>query len=257
MPYLHLQQEPTMGYFGCGPGGRCTQCRRREEHLSIGEPATPTPSLRPSFTLECPAGCAPATAAQCSRILYQAIREAIRLATNAASKLDAVLSNTASPADVQKTVHEFRVAFGRNHPSKLFAGTSRPTGGVVAARFRALARELGGGRRITFRCLPVRPACADTDLTCCSPTTNAWTHPSLPNVVVLCPGFWSTTGSPGQPSQIYRAGTIIHETLHMLYLPNVPGTHPGRMRNAHCYRVFALRLAGYGSDPDILSQCQP
>ena len=91
MSYLQFRQEPALGYFGCVPGCPCVGCRERRGNPFVGEPGSPPQPTGPVFNVQCPAppGCPPVAAGQCGAVLRQAIREAINLANNAASKLEA------------------------------------------------------------------------------------------------------------------------------------------------------------------------
>jgi hypothetical protein len=213
----------------------------------IGQPRSPAPISKPIFTIECPAGCPPVAAGRCRNVLHKAIQSAIQLSSNAASKLEASNPDT-------ETVRLFRFFFG-HHPSKpvSWAG-NKASGAIVAHRFRKVAEELGGGRRMVFRC--------DAG---CSATTNASTDAATdPNLVKLCQRFWTTpvASRPRLSPQFFRAGIILHEMLHLLYHDffhhsGHPSGDPERRRdNSHCYEAFALRVAGFGADPADVSQCR-
>lgn len=210
----------------------------------------------PVFDVVCPDGCAPLAARQCRVAVRDAVREAIRLATNAADK---VATATAVPpaardTDAKETARLYKFFFGHD-PRFLIEGPGKQSSGVsVAARFRAVANELNGGRRIIFHCRPSRPDCGNADLTCCCPADNAWFSLGVPNTVNLCPNFWNPpAGLRGLPALNYRAAIIIHEMLHMLFEIIRDAGH-GRPR-ASCYEAFALRLAGFGADPFDVCNC--
>lgn len=204
-------------------------------------------TYKPAFTVQCHVGCPPVVAASCRTIVHQAIRTAIKVALNAASKLEA------SQPDAE-TVRLFRFFFG-HFPSRLvlWAG-NKSSGTIVAQRFRRVAEELGGGRRIIFRC----------DATCAA-TTNARTNAvNAPNQISLCQRFWTApaVSRPGNSRRVFRAGVILHEMLHLLYNdffhhPGHPSGDPTRRRdNSHCYEAFSMRLSGFGADPADVSQCR-
>jgi hypothetical protein len=214
----------------------------------FGEPPTPV------FDVVCPA-CPPVAAGQCRAVLRQAIIEAIRLANNAAGKLD--VANSVEPSerdqDAANTANLFRFLFGHDPSTPVPWAGNVASGNSVAHRLRAVARELGGGRRITFRC-NLGPLCAGRVA-----VTN---QAAEPNVMNLCATFWAPPASPGLPAEGFRAGTLIHEMLHMLY-PDFfhhaghPSGDPERRRdNAHCYKAFALRVGGYGRDPNAVARCR-
>ncbi len=208
------------------------------------------------FTQPC-AECTLPTAAQCRRALRQAIIRAIGVATHAADKIDTAISVApgARDADARRTARFFRCFFGHD-PSRPVSWAGNEASGVsVAKRFRAAARELDGGRRVVFRCLPAQVGCADNDPTCCAPNDTAWVanaamlvdHPDLRNTVSLCPRFWAA-------NRDIRAGIIVHEMLHMLF-GHLDDVGQGRIRNA-CYEAFALRLAGVTPSPFDVCNCR-
>ena len=223
----------------------------------FGQPGLPLSPSVPIFTTDCPVppGCPPVAVGQCGAVLRRAIFEAIRLANNAASKLE--VASKVEPSkrdkDAKRTAHLFRFFF-RHDPSLPVPWAGNVTSGAsVAARFRAVARELGGGRRVTFRCnfgarCAGRVAVTNQDLE--------------PNVINLCARFWAPPALPGLPPEGFRAGTIIHEMLHVLYSDffhhaGHPSGDPERRRdNAHCYKAFALRVGDYGGDPNAASRCR-
>ena len=191
------------------------------------------------FVFPPPAGCPALTEAEYRAILYQAVKEAIRLATNAASKLDAVTPETAG-------LYRFFFCHDPSRPVS-WAG-DEASGSIVARRFRAVARELGGGRRIIFRCNP-------TDHNC-DANTRAFSLVE-PNVISLCPLFWNPPAQPGLPPEGFRAGVILHEMFHILFTMRHIDQDPNEKRtnNAHCLRAFALRALGYGQDNLALGGC--
>jgi hypothetical protein len=214
----------------------------------FGEPASPV------FDVVCPA-CPPVAAGQCRAVLRQAIIEAIRLSNNAAGKLD--VANGVEPSkrdqDAANTANLFTFLFGHDPSTPVPWAGNVASGNTVAHRFRAVARELGGGRRVTFRC-NLGALCAGNVA-----VTN---QAAEPNVMNLCAPFWAPPASPGLPAEGFRAGTLIHEMLHMLY-PDFfhhaghPSGDPERRRdNAHCYKAFALRVGGYGRDPNAVARCR-
>src|SRR5688572_24649333 len=215
MTYLHLRPNPALRYFDCGPGCRCTLCREKGSSAFLGEASAPIQPARPIFRLECPAGCDSVTVAQCRNVMRQAIIEAIKLANNAASKIEAAIKPEPNQRDAEakETARLFKFFFGHDPIRPVPWAGNGASGTSVAYRFRAVARELGGGRRIVFRCLDTRPGCADDDFTCCLPGSNAWVNQArIPNVVHLCGRFWNPpAGLRGLPPPYYRAGVIIHE----------------------------------------------
>ena len=182
--------------------------------------------------------------------------EAIRLARNAADTIDQVLQvqRNGRGQQARETARLFTFFFGHDplHPVP-WAG-NEASGVSVAKRFRSVARELNGGRRITFRCRPTRAGCGE-DLTCCDTDDAAWFHPDIPNTVNLCDQFWTTPADlRGLPPRNFRAAIIIHEMLHMLYPEFLQDIGQGRPR-ASCYEAFALRVAEFGADRFAVCQC--
>ena len=201
------------------------------------------------FRFECPAGCAPLPADQCRKVLLQAIRDAIHLASNAASKLEA------NPRDA-KTVSTFLKLFGHDPSRPVPWAENKESGAIVAWRLRKVAQELGGGRRTLYRC-----GCPGA-----APTVNARTVSPLE--VRLCSRFWSL-GQPGvlpagQNPRWIRAGIILHEMLHQLFreffrhlrVPPRPDDPQERRRdNSHCYEAFALLVNGNTPSQSDMNRC--
>lgn len=221
--------------------------RRAAPHSVEGWGLGLTPPPGPVFRFECPPGCAPIAAGQCRNVLRRAIVNAINLANNAATKLEASLA-TSSRDDktVQETVRLFKSFFGHDPSRPVPWAGNKASGSIIAQRFRKVAEELKAGRRTLFRCIAGCPA-----------GVNARTNAAAdPNLVRLCPQFW--TLSP----DILRSGVVLHEMLHLLYHQffhhaGHPSGDPERRRdNAHCYEAFALRVAGHGADPADVAQCR-
>jgi outer membrane protein OmpA-like peptidoglycan-associated protein len=215
------------------------------EAWDLGQPSP----AGPVFSIECPAGCSPVVAGQCRNILLRAIRDAIHLASNAASKLEA------SPRNAN-TVSIFLKLFGHDPSRPVSWAENKESGSSVAWRLRRVAQELGGGRRTLYRC-----GCPGA-----APTVNARTVSPLE--VLLCPRFWSL-GQPGflpagQDPRWIRAGTILHEMLHQLFgeffrhfrVPPRPDDPQERRRdNAHCYEAFALLVDGHTPSQSDVNRC--
>jgi hypothetical protein len=210
------------------------------------------PSPRPNFDFQfpVPAGCPPLTEENFNRIVRQAVVEAIKLANNAASKLEAVVAVSRAMRDkeAQETARLYAFFFCHDPSTPVPWAGNEPSGTTVAKRFRAIARELGGGRRIRFRCDPN-----------CHPTTRAHTDQlHEPNVINLCPLFFNPPAQPGLPPEGFRGGVVLHEMLHVLFTSFF---HHGiargerRRNNAHCFRNFALRAMGYGQDNFAIHSC--
>lgn len=203
-----------------------------------GGSGTPVTQLRPTFRLECPAGCAPFPANQCDTILRGAVLDAIALANNAVNKL------TAAQRD-SETIRLFRFFFGHDPSRPVPWANNQESGVIVARRFLSCARELGGGRRTLYSC-----GCAD-----CDPETNAIAVGV--SEVCLCQRFWGASPQLGLSARFFRAGVILHEMLHQLFIEFLlHDPNERRRNNAHCYEAFALRLAGHAADQSDVEQCR-
>ena len=53
----------------------------------------------------------------------------------------------------------------------------------------------------------------------------------------------------------FRAGVILHETLHLIY--ETIDDAGAQRANDHCYEAFAMRAAKHGADPSDVRQCRP
>ena len=107
----------------------------------FGQPSSPTQPAGPVFVLQCPAppGCPPFLAGQCRAVLRQAIIEAIKLANNAANKIEVATKTEPEKRDLEtkKTAKLFKFFFGHDPGSQ-----SR----MPAMRRRASASRSGSGR---------------------------------------------------------------------------------------------------------------
>ena len=214
----------------------------------------------PVMDVQCPnpPGWSPLDPAGCAAAIRDAVRESIRLANNAAAKLEALIGIPVASrdADARRTAERFRRFFGHDPLNPVTWAGNEESAVSVAKRFRAVARELNGGRRVTFHCRPTTTPCPNNDLTCCSTTNNAWFSTGVRNGINLCDGFWNPPANiPARLSvRRFRAAIIIHEMLHMLFEHLRDDGH-GRIRAA-CYEAFALHLAGIPPDPFDVCQCR-
>jgi len=226
MSYLHLGQD-----------------------LAFSEP--PVRSIRPPAPafrfIPCGAGCAPHAANECLAIVRRAIRDAISLAENAASKLK---------ARDGEAVRLFRAFFG--DPSRPVPwANNQQAADLGADRFRAAAS--GFRTRVPhIRCATAANNCG-TEAAFVEPRAAPSPANPLPrNTIVLCPAFWSTA------SAFNRAAMLLHEMLHLLFweffghqvdLPRPGDPEERRRDNSNCYHVFALRLAGHGVPANWRRSC--
>ena len=214
---------------------------------ALGQPAQPV------FRFQCPAGCPPLAANQCQGVLRQAIRSAIFLANNAASKLERaskVATRTAGQDD--ETIRLYRFFFGHDPSRPVPWAGNQESGLVVAHRYRKAAEALLS-RNTLYRC-----GCPGA-----RPTVNAQTNAAAEaNVIKLCTNFWNPPAGMRLSKHAFRAGVIMHEMLHLLYHeffhhPGHPSGDPVRRRDEpHCYEAFALRIAGHAADPSDVRACR-
>jgi hypothetical protein len=235
--------------------GRLGEIPMRKRHTAFGEPVV-APS-GPVFRVQCPApaGCPPLAAGQCGPTIRLAINAAIQLAENASTKLEAAVAIEPAKrdADAKETARLFRFFFGHDPSRPVPWAGNKASGAVVAFRFRAVARGLRS-RGTLFRC---HPTCGANAQTCAGPECT----PREPNVVELCPGFWTPPAGLHLSPQFFRAGVILHEMLHLLFTDffhhpgHVSGDPVRRRDNAHCYEAFALRVAKHAADHVDVSNC--
>ena len=199
-------------------------------------------SAAPVFDIEC----APCPVKDCRPLLRQAIVEAIRLAKRAADKLEAaskLAPNDRDPA-AQKTAQLFMASFCHDPSLPIPWAGNEASGLSIAKRLRLVARELGGGRRIQFVCLPTVSPC--TTASCC-PDDIARARQGEP--VILCEEFWKDSDLEGLPTVDRRSGVLIHEMLHFLFASTtrergIVDMGPKRAV-ADCYEAFVLRVNGF------------
>src|SRR5215216_90015 len=112
-----------------------------EEQFEAPFPGLPIPGT--IHRLDCPAGCPPVTAAECRRVVRQAISEAIKMAENAASRLENAVKPGARDKEAQETARLFTFFFGHD-PSRLVPwANNKPSGANVAERFRLVEGARG------------------------------------------------------------------------------------------------------------------
>jgi hypothetical protein len=209
----------------------------------------------------------------CLALVHSAIREAINLANGAADKLEAAIQPGTRDKDAELTAHFFQTFFCHDPRFSVPGDHGQPSGAIVAQRFRAVAYELGPGRRVRFECRPTIDNCDFA--TCCGAGDFSFFENGL-STIFLCARFWDARslgdlgGQPlrglndprlqlvnqrfrGLSEDARRAGIIIHEMLHILFDLGDDGS-PRRF-DAHCYAAFALRVNGYGGDPTAVRQC--
>lgn len=104
-----------------------------------------------------------------------------------------------------------------------------------------------GRRRVTFGGCTDRCAADDLAISC-APTDG--------RTLVVCPAFWS---DPLMGSVDQRAGTIIHEGVHMRFNVERHGHANAnqRGRNAECYEAFVADLYGFDAEVDDCPEAMP
>lgn len=204
----------------------------------------------------------------CRAVLLDAINEAIQLALGAAAKLESAISvPPGSRNREQKETARLFTAFFCHDPSLFIPWAHGPSGASIAVRFRSVAKELDGGRKIHFVCRPTTDPCGNED-TCCDKDTFAFTMRGNHINLFLCSQFWDDDQQrqPGLPAVDNRAGTIIHEMLHMLFGEGPESGHgkihgildaDPKRANSHCYNAFVLRVNGFGGDKVSNDGCGP
>ena len=56
-------------------------------------------------------------------------------------------------------------------------------------------------------------------------------------------------------AETFRAGIILHETLHVIY--DTIDDADAHRANDHCYEAFAMRAAGHAADSSDVRQFRP
>jgi hypothetical protein len=195
----------------------------------------------PIFDLNC-TGC---PVADCGPQLRQAMRKAIKLALNAADKLEATISveRDQRGPDARKTAQQFMEFFCHDPLLPIPWAGGEASGVSIVKRLRAVAKELGGGRKMPFKCLPTLFPC--TESTCC-PDQIAVVQKGEP--IALCENFWKESEFDDLATVDQRAGFLIHEMLHFLFgsTKSERGIlDRGPKRGiADCYESFVMRVNG-------------
>jgi hypothetical protein len=228
---------------------------------------TEAPRVLPRVVVHC-GGCP-----NCEAVVRSAVFEAIHLANEAAGKLEA--ASALSPGerelpanrDAKETARLFRAFFCHDLLRRVAVSGTVLSGLNIALRLRSIAKELAGGRTYFFECIPAQAHCPDGSPHCCGTgEENARSVPET-STIGLCPQFFADLHRPGLPDVDRRAGTIIHESLHLFFASQAGGVFRGvldggipdndqkRRANAHCYKAFVLRVNGFGGDPLSVKMC--
>lgn len=195
------------------------------------------------------ATCPPAglTMAQATRAVRRSIAIAKSIARTAAAKLDSIEQKRKSGqprSEEDKRVAKLFLFFFRhdpNHPIP-WAGNT-PSGVNVAHRLRKAAEALEK-RGLRYRC-----ACPGAGAARRGQAAPGDTH------IDLCNAFWNVPAGLRMDAETFRAGVILHETLHVIYDSiNDAGAHRA---NDHCYEAFAMRAANHAADRADVRSCRP
>ena len=203
------------------------------------------------FRLLDAATCPPAggglTNAQVTRLVQREIRVAIGIANTAAAKLESIEQKRVSGQprnDEDKKIAKIFLFFFRhdpNHPIP-WAG-NQSSGANVAFRLRKAAEALVK-RGLHYRC-----ACPGAPATRRGQAVPGGVH------IDLCNAFWNVPAGLRMDAETFRAGVILHETLHVIFHSIDDAGAPTRA-NDHCYEAFAMRAAGHAADPGDVTQCR-
>ncbi len=187
---------------------------------------------------------------------FGADRRAASLLNNAVNNIDAARaarpSIPASP-EVEQMNRAMRTAFGLNPASDANWNDPAPRFGLLLIRRRlAAARDYINSVVFTINCVgagAVQPIAGCGNVTCNGPA--AWSCPSNPTDIVLCPPFWALDNNG-------RAIIFMHEIFHITFLGindwvNAAGVANPGSANAHCYAQFVALANGFNSPPGF--QC--
>jgi hypothetical protein len=214
-------------------------------------PGGTSPSLGSlgQFRLLDAATCPPAgsTTAQATAIVRRAVAVGIGILKRAAAGLESIEQKRVggqprTPED--RNIARLFQFFFRHDPDTLipWAG-NKPSGVNVAHRLRKAAEALTK-RGIHYRC-----ACPGAPATRRGQAAPGGIH------IDLCNAFWNVPAGLRMDATTFRAGIILHETLHVIYDSiDDAGAHRA---NDHCYEAFAMRAAGHAADPSDVRQCRP
>lgn len=187
------------------------------------------------------------TNAQATAIVRRSIRVALGILKSAASKLESIEQKRVSGqprSDEDKRVARLFLFFFRHDPNRPIPwADNKPSGVNVAHRLRRAADALVK-RGLHYRC-----ACPGAPLTRRGQAAPGGVH------IDLCNAFWNVPAGLHMDAETFRAGVILHETLHVIYDSiDDAGAHRA---NDHCYEAFAMRAAGHAADRSDVSQCRP
>ena len=226
-----------------------SRCRTRPGISGLAAWSAPSLGSLGQFQPLDPATCPPAgfTAAQARTALLRAIGVALGILKSAASKLDSIEEKRAAGqprSDEDKRVAKLFVFFFRHDPNVPIPwADNKPSGVNIAHRLRKAADALVK-RGIHYRC-----ACPG------APATRRGQAAPGDVFIDLCNAFWNVPAGLHMDAETFRAGVILHETLHLIY-DSIDDAGPQRA-NDHCYEAFAMRAAGHAADPSDVRQCRP
>jgi hypothetical protein len=187
------------------------------------------------------------TNAQATTIVRRAIRVALGILKTAAAKLDSIEQKRVSGqprSEEDKRVARLFLFFFRHDPNWPIPWANYRSSGVnVAHRFRKAAEALVK-RGLHYRC-----ACPGAPATRRGQAVPGGVH------IDLCNAFWNVPAGLRMDAETFRAGIIIHETLHVIY-DSIDDAGAPKRANDHCYEAFAMRAANHAADPSDVTQCR-
>ena len=207
----------------------------------------------PVFDVQCPdpPGCPPLAAADCRAAIRTAVLEAIRLANNAANRLQAAIAvpPASRDASAQQTASRFKSFFGHDPAFAISYAGNEESGVSVVKRFRAVANELNGGRRVIFHCRPTTDPCAEDDLTCCPSNVNAWQSEGVRNGVNLCEGFWNPPATLPAGLSVREISRRDHHPRDASHALRIPSRHRSRQDQSGLLRGLCPARGGHSGRP--------
>ena len=185
--------------------------------------------------------------AQATTAVRRAVTVAVGILNTAASRLESVeqkrVSGQPRTDEDTDTARLFRFFFRHDPNRPIPWANNTPSGINVAHRLRAAAKALVK-RGIHYHCTcPGAPA----------GRRGQAAHQAIE--IDLCNAFWTLDPRVRADAETFRAGVILHETLHLIFRDmNDAGA---QRANAHCYEAFALRAAGHAADRTDVNRCRP
>jgi len=185
--------------------------------------------------------------AQATAIVRRSVRVALAILKTAASKLDSIEQKRVSGqprSDEDKRVAKLFLFFFRHDPNRPIPWADNKPSGVNVAHRLLKAADALVKRGLRYHC-----TCPGAPLTRRGQAAPGGVH------IRLCNAFWNVPAGLHMDAKTFRAGVILHETLHVIYDSiDDAGAHRA---NDHCYEAFAMRAAGHAADRSDVRQCRP